>query len=150
MVRHRMANVQGGGKGHLMIDPNTGEIVEVPFQGEPLQLDLPNRDDLIRVFEAASTDKLGQALPRASIEDMVDAYMWKNIAYQKEANDFTNAMGQAEWEGTAPPTALVREQPPSPETFAVTEAKRRDPGGYQATQAYDYAQEFFGALGGYS
>ena len=149
MVRHRMENAQAMGPGHKMIDPNTGEIVDVPYQREPLQLDLPNRDDLLRVFRAATTDKLGQALPDSAYQEMVDAYMWKNIQYQAEANQFQNDIGQAQWEGAPPPTQLVREQPPSPEAFAEAEAKRRDPGGYEATQAYDYAQEFFNSIGGY-
>jgi hypothetical protein len=151
-IRRAIQNGERVGKGGRMtIDPETGELVEIPYQGEPLQLQLPNKDDLRRVFTAAATDKLGQALPPEAIEDMVDAYTWKQIQFQKQGYDFQEAQGRAEWEGSPMPQgALVREEPPTPEGFAEAEAKRRDPGGFQATQAYDYAQEFFNALGGYS
>ena len=42
-------------------------------------------------------------------------------------------------------------QPPSPETFAETEAKRIDPGGFAATRlSQEFAPVFFESLGGYT
>jgi hypothetical protein len=141
----------GGKTGRFTIDPETGEIVPISFVPPNLPpLQAPNRADLIRVFTAATADKLGQALPPDQIAQMADAYRMISLQPQVEQNNYAIAQARAEFEGTNPPQAPVIESAPTAEGFAQDEAKRRDPGGYEATQAYGYAQEFFDALGGYT
>jgi hypothetical protein len=143
----------GGGGGGWMIDEN-GNLVPVPDQGfvpEPLELKLPNKDDLRRVFRSAIVDQLGEGWSSAQIEDLVNTYSWKFMAAQTDAYAQRVARDKQIFEtGTSDIDQITETSVEDPTTFAENEARRLDPGGVQATDiAEDYAPEFFNALGGF-
>lgn len=148
----------GGGEGGFTFDPETGEMIPITetFVPPPLELRTTNKDDLRAVMRQATT-LLGKGFSEAEINELVDAYNWREIKAQKDAYDTEVGIMRQEFDGTSPggqvytPTSAAREvEVPSPDTFLDMEARRRDPAGYQATQiAEEFAPAFFDALGGY-
>jgi hypothetical protein len=150
----------GGGGSGFTIDPETGELIPVSetFVPPALELRTTNKDDLRRVFRQAVTQSLGQGWSEAQINELVDAYVWKEIQVQKAAYDTEVGIMRDEFAGTSEggqmyvPSSAAREvEMPSPDTFIEATARERDPAGFQATQvAEDFAPAFFQALQGYN
>jgi hypothetical protein len=142
---------EGDGAGGYSIDPNTGELVPPQFVPPPLELRTTSKADLARLFRGVVIDKLGEGWSQAEINELVDAYNWREIQVQKDAYDEEVARQRAEFMGEAPssePITMVDVE--SPETFVENELMRRDPESFQAGQiANDYAPAFFSALEGY-
>jgi hypothetical protein len=143
----------GGAGGQWGIDPETGEFVpiEETFVAPPMEVRTHNKDDLRRVFRAAVINMLGEGWTEAQINELVDAYNWKEIGLQAEAYRDEVAQMELEFQGK-PRTSNVISQvdAPSPESFIEEEARESDPQGFAATQiAEDFAPAFFEALGGY-
>jgi hypothetical protein len=122
-----------------------------PFQAPALELRTTNKQDLHRVFRQAVTELLGVGWTDKQIAELVDAYGWQEIAVQTDAySQMVERERQLYETGTSDIKQINQVSAPSPETFIENEARRRDPGGFQATQvAEDYAPAFFDALGGY-
>jgi hypothetical protein len=148
----------GRGRGGYMIDPETGELIPIPqeqFIAPPMQVRTTNPDDLRRVFRSAVIDKLGVGWSQKEIDELVQAYNWKELQVQADAYRQEVARMEQEFNyelgGPKPTTKQITSvDVASPEAFIEEEARRRDPGGFQATQmAEDYAPAFFDALGGY-
>lgn len=126
--------------------------------GPGLGIRTTNKDDLRRVFRAAVIDMLGQGWSQAQINELVDAYNWKEIQVQVDAAGQQAAAMEAQLGSleTGEPVDVSQFAGPaqdveSPETFLEDEVRRRDPMGVQATDiAEDYAPAFFAALGGYT
>jgi hypothetical protein len=148
---------EGSGRGHWEVDPETGQPawVEDPFVAPPLQVRTTNKDELRAVYRSAVRDKLGAGWSDAQINELVDAYNWKEIALQADAYRQEVGRLEQEWQaeggGPAPTTQVISEvSAPSPEAFLDTELRRRDPAGYAAGQiGNEFAPAFFDALGGY-
>lgn len=150
---------EGGGRGRgggFTIDPETGELVPIPeeqFVAPAFEVQVPNRDDVRRVVRDASINKLGIALSEKEIDDIARIYGWKVMAVQADAYSQEVERMRQEFEfeqgrGPAPTTKQITSvEAPSWETVAEEEFKRRDPGGYQATQLADYSEAFFEAIG---
>lgn len=151
-------NGEGGG-GDFTIDEN-GNIVpfEETFVPPPLEVRTTNKDDLRRVFRQAVINSLGRGWSDEQINELVEAYNWKEIAVQQEAYQHEVDIMERDFLGerteggeTLVPSSAARDVfMPSPETYIEDEARRRDPAGFQATQiAEDYAPRFFEALAGF-
>lgn len=148
---------EGSGPGHWETDPNTGEMtfIEDPFVPPPLRVRTTNKDELRTVFRAAVRDRLGQGWSDAEINELVDAYNWKEIGLQAEA--YRSEVDRLEQEfmmeggGPAPTTQVISEvNAPSPEAFIETELRERDPAGFAAGEiGNEFAPAFFDALGGF-
>jgi hypothetical protein len=129
--------------------------VEEPFVPPALRVRTTHKDDLRTVFRAAVRDKLGAGWTDAQVDELVDAYNWKEIQLQTEAYDqeVDRMRQEFEFEGGGPePSAGVISEvnAPSPENFLDTELRKRDPSGYAAGQiGEEFAPAFFDALGGY-
>lgn len=123
-----------------------------PFVAPALELRTTNKADLNRVFRQAVTEMLGVGWTDKQIAELVDAYGWEEIRVQADAYQQMVARERQLYEtGTSDIKQINQVSAPSPETFIEQEARRRDLGGFQATQvAEDYAPAFFDALGGYT
>lgn len=133
-----------GGSGGFSIDPETGMPVQPTFTPPPLQVRTTNPDDLKRVFRTAVIDKLGVGWNQAKIDELVNAYNWKEIQVQKDAYDQEVARMEDEFYGRAPSTEpITMVDAPSPETFLEDRMIEEDPVGFQAGQA---TEEFIPAL----
>lgn len=147
---------EGGGTdggGQWTVDENGNPVfVEEGFQAPPLQLKLPNKQDVERVLRSSVIEKLGEGWDQQQIGDLADMYIAKVRGVQEDAYRQEIDRMEDEFygrEGASEPITTV--EAPSLETFAEDELRRRDPGGFEATQvAEDYAPAFFAALGGYS
>jgi len=141
-----------GGGGHWEFDEN-GEpyFVEDPFIPPPLQVKTTNKDDLRRVFRTAVIEKLGQGWSQAQIDEIVDAYNWKELAVQTDAYSQEVARLEDEFYGRAPRSNQITSvSAPDPETFVEDEMRRRDPVGFQAGQiTQDFAPQFMNAIKGW-
>lgn len=124
----------GVGGGQIVGFDENGNPIYAPFQAPPLELKTTNKDDLRRVFRQAVIDKLGEGWDQAKINELVDAYNWKEIQVQKGAYDQQVAAMRADYEGTQGPDVISSVDVPSPETFLDTQLQERDPVGYQAGQ----------------
>lgn len=100
-----------------------------------------NPDDLRRVFRAAVIDTLGQGWSEDQINGMVDAYQSLEIEHANRAAGMQDQVAL----GVTPGGTL--EAPPSPETFAVNQAREADPVGAQASDFLGAANLFQSLLG---
>lgn len=121
----------GGGRGGYTIDPETGELVSLAetFAPPPLEISTTNKADLARVFEGASQNYLGVALPRDQIERMVEAYNWVEIQAQKDAYDQEVERMRQEFVGDVEPglQTITSVSAPTPETFILDKLREERP-----------------------
>lgn len=125
-----------GSRGGAMIDPATGEIITPQFVPPPLEISTTNRADLERVFEGASQNMLGVALPRDQIRRMAEAYNWVEIQAQKDAYDQEVNRMRQEFEmgvsggagmGQPGQQQITKVSAPTPETFILDKLREERP-----------------------
>jgi hypothetical protein len=120
---------------------------------EPLTLRTTHPDDLKLMFRDVSAKALGVAWTDRQIDELVNAYNWQEIAVQADAYSQNVERERQLYEtGATDITQITEKSLPSPENYAIAEAKRRDPAGFQAAEIGEeggYADAFFGALGGF-
>lgn len=144
----------GGGPGH--IDPATGEWVpdqSAGFVAPPLELRLPNRDDVVAVLRQGVIDQLGEGWTQEQLGELADAYIAQVRGVQTDAYNQQVAIERGEFEGTrgAGGEVITTTEAPSPETFLESELQRRDPEGLQAGQLINETlPAFFDMMRGWS
>lgn len=131
-------NVQIGGSdasGRTIIGiDEDGNPIFSQYAAPPLELKTTNRDDLRTLIRNLSIKQFGKAWTTAQVDELVDAYNWKEIQVQKDAYDQQVALERTAFEqGDAAVAGQIVMQPSiaSPEAFAETEFRRRDPTGAQ-------------------
>jgi hypothetical protein len=138
----------GAGGGVVGFDEN-GNPIYGGYVAPPLTLKTTNKDDLRKVMRSAVIDKMGQGWTQQQINELVDAYNWKEIQVQKDAYDQQVALERTAFEqgaGAVSGQTSVTTDVPSPETFVENELMRRDPTGYQAGQVVNEAIPTFMSL----
>jgi hypothetical protein len=144
---------EDGGPGGFHIDPNTGQPVPNEFvPPHALPLKLPSREDLRAVTRDVIIDRLGEGWSQEEIDKLVDNFIGMAQGRAQEAYQAEVARERQAWETGQPITNVAVDLDiPTAEAFAENEARRRDPGGFEATQvAEDYFPAFIDALGGYT
>lgn len=123
-----------------------------PFVPSALELTTTNPKDLERLFRDVSAELLGVGWSAPEVQELVQAYNWHEVQVQRDAQERMIERERQLWEtGETDIEEITKVSPMSPQTFAETEARKRDLGGFQATQiAEDYAPAFFEALGGFT
>ena len=143
----------GGGGGDVIGFDEQGNPIYAPYVAPPLVLETTNKDDLRRVMRSAVIDKLGKGWSQAQINELVDSYVWQEIAVQKSTYDQQNALDRMAFEqgaGAVAGQTVVKPTMPSQETFLENELMRRDPIGYQAGQIVNQAiPQFMSMLDGW-
>lgn len=146
-------SAQGSG---LMIDPNTGEVIENPeaqvfVPPDALPLRLPSREDMRAVTRSAVVDKLGQGWSGDQIEEFIDRYYSFAQGQAQSAYEAEVERQRAAFEAGQPISNVnIELDVASPETALDEELRRDQPDAYGAGQiANDFAPAFFDALGGY-
>lgn len=97
----------------------------------PFVAEVTNPEDIKRVIKETLREKIGRgrALDDAALDEIVNAYQGKQVAYQ-----------QARYDGAG--TAVA---PPDLSTFADIEAKRADPTAYDSRKVVD-AADYLGKM----
>lgn len=152
--RARMVGQVGGETGNWRFDPETGQFIPLEdpgFVAPALQARVTHPDDLRAVFRQAVIGALGQGWSQREIDELVEAFQWKEIQVQADAHGRMVERERQLFETGATDIEQITEvERPDPGAFIDEEARRRDPAGYQATQlAEDFAPVFFDSLGGY-
>jgi hypothetical protein len=150
----------GGGGGSWQIDPETGEPVWVPEQyvPPPLEIRTTNKDDLRRLFRETIINTMGEGWSREQIDELVDAYNWKEIAVQQEAYNKRVELERDEFMGerTEGGEMLVNATPDSldiasPETFLDERLREEHPDEWSAGQLInEVIPDFMNMLGGWT
>jgi hypothetical protein len=117
----------------MIAAPGLGGAGEA-YQAPPLELRTHSKDDLRRVFRASVIDKLGEGWSQAAIDELVDAYNWKEIQVQKDAYDQAVALDRQAFAGGPGGGTIVQEDVPDPETFIEDQMRKKDPTGFEAGQ----------------
>lgn len=160
MLQHRASSVDmpgagsENGRGHWEMDESGNPVfVEDPYVAPPLELRTTNKADLARVFRAAVIDKMGEGWSQEQINELVDAYNWREIQVQTDAYNQQVAVERGDFEGTrgGGGEVITAETAPSPEAFLESELMRRDPEGVQAGQLInEVIPQFMSMMGGWS
>lgn len=125
----------GGGEGGGIIGYDAeGNPIYAPFQAPaPPPLRTTNKKDLAGIFRRAVIDIKGEGWSQEQINELVDAYNWKEIAVQTDLYQDQIAQMKKEYEGGDVTKDFIMEgSVPSPEQFLEDEMMRRDPAGTQA------------------
>src|SRR5690606_6336197 len=127
----------GGAGGRWEIGPDGEPVwVEEQYVPPPLEIRTTNQDDLRRVFRAAVIDTMGQGWSQEQINEVVDAYNWKEIQVQQDAYNQQVAIERAEFMGerTEGGEVISSAEIASPETFLEDQMREKDPVGFQTGQ----------------
>jgi hypothetical protein len=119
---------------------------------EALPLELPSDEDLRHVVRGVSIEKLGIAWRPEDTEQFVQQYKAMAQGRAQAAYEAEVERQRAAFDRGEPVSNVAIEMDiPTAEVWADEEARRRDPGGYQATQINeDYMPAFLAALGGFA
>lgn len=135
----------GGGGGGTYIDPVTGELVEAPYQAPPLELKLPNKQDVRSVFRSAIIDKLGEGWSQEQIDAMADQYINQVRQLQVDAYQQEVARDRDLFEtGTTKRNTITSIDAPSAETFVEDQLMKTHPVEAQAQGVVDLFFENMG------
>lgn len=145
----------GGGAGDVIgYDPQGNPIYAPGEQFIPpaLELQLPNKMELEGVVRKSVIENLGVGWSREEVSRVADSIIAQYRTSQTNAYNQQVENLEAEFYGQEAPNPVIESvDVASPEALVEEEARRRDPGGVQATDiAEDYAPAFFNALGGYT
>jgi hypothetical protein len=123
-----------------------------PFQAPALQIRQHNKDDLRSLFRDAAVKLTGMGWSHEDVERAVNAFVAEETRIQTDAQTQMIERDRQLYEtGSTDINQITEVDIRSPELFIEDEARRRDPGGFRATQvAEDYAPAFFDALGGFT
>lgn len=143
-----MPNKQPGGGGGYF-DPVTGEWVEEQFVAPPLELRTTNKADLKRIFQSVTQDRLGIAWAPEQIDELVEAFNWKEIQIGVSEHEQQVERMRQEFEGEEiTDNAIITEAPPDPETFAMDQMEQRDPQAVEANTGMELLLSLIDEWGG--
>jgi len=128
-IQRRSTSSEGEGGGGRGFRVENGEFVEEgpeAFVPPPLELQLPNPDDIGRVVRKASIDMMGQAMDQGSVNAMTSAYIAEVTRLQREAYNRMVERERQIWEtGASDIQEITTVQAPSAEGFAERELENR-------------------------
>lgn len=127
--------VQVGADGSLELI-GAGGAQEHRYVPPPLHLRTTNPDDLRKVFRQAVIDTMGQGWSKEKIDELVEAYNWKEIQLQTDAYRQRIEAERRAFEnpGAVPAGGdrIHEVMAPSPETFIEDQMIAQDREGYEA------------------
>lgn len=141
----------GEGGGFAGFDENGEPIFEfVPPAMPPIKT--TNKDDLRRTIRDTAIKTTGVGWSQKAINELVDAYNWKEVQIQKDLYAEDIARMEREFQGEDVTDDTITEgNMPSAETFFETEARKKDPVGFQANQMVNETiPEFFQMMEGWA
>ena len=152
----------GGGGGGMGIDPETGELIEgfgEQFVAPPLEVKLPNPDDLRAMFRNTSQRDLGIALGPDELNAMVVSYREHLLGIARQNHSLQVNRMRQEWEqgvqGTStigdpnamsPETVMV--DAPSMETYIDDKLRTEHTGKWQTQQGLNLLLPMIQSWGG--